>query len=96
MEIPPKLGWRAVSPSGTWVHSILCPLPGLVRGEADVPIGEKREAALPGGFCVLVYGSVGSKDFFSDHAADAGDVCIRHKFKFGKAQAGEPQLQLAV
>lgn len=93
MEIPPKLGWRAVGPPGTWVHSILCPPPRLVRGEADVPNGEKREAARKGGFCVLAYGS---EDLFSDHAADAADIGIGDKFKFGKAQAGEPQLQLAV
>lgn len=96
MEIPPKLGWRAVSPPGTWVHSILCPPPGLVRGEADVPIGEKREAARKGGFFVLAYGSMGLEDLFSNHAADAGDIGIGDKFKFGKAQAGKPQLQLAV
>ena len=47
-----------------------------------------------GGFFVdLMYGL---ENFFADHAANTGDICIGDKFKFGQAHAGEPELQLAV
>ena len=36
------------------------------------------------------------QDFFTDHAADPGNVGIRNKLKLGKAQAGKPEFQLAV